>query len=110
MPRSTPIEDVVLAELVKALVESLAVRRIVLFGSRAAGAQVAVSDYDLIVVADTSLPVDERAYLARKATRDFGVPLDLLVYTPEEYAKLLRWRSSAVAIAEAEGRVLYEAA
>lgn len=110
MPHSTLEADAVLAAVVNALVSVLSVRRIVLFGSRATGTEGPGSDYDLIVVADTDLPADERMYAARKATREMGIPLDLLVYTPEEYTKLLQWRSSAVAVAEAEGRVVYEAA
>lgn len=102
--------DKALEAVVAALIASLAVRRIVLFGSMAAGTAGQDSDYDLIVVADTPLPPDERLYLARRATRALGVPLDLLVYTPDEYAALRGWRSSAVAIAETEGQVLYEAA
>lgn len=103
-------DDTVLAQVVGALLGTLAVHRIVLFGSRALGTAGADSDYDLLVVADTDLPPHERAFAARKATRFLGTPLDLLIYTPHEYALLRGWRSSIVAAAEREGQVIYEAA
>jgi len=100
--------DETLDEVVRLLVGALSVRRIVLFGSRATGNASRASDYDLIVVADTDLAPDERSLAVRRVTRRLGIPLDILVYTPEEHMKLGSWRSSAVAIAESEGRVLFE--
>ncbi len=35
------------------------------------------------------------------------VPIDLVVYTPEEHARLRTWRSSIAGIADREGRVLH---
>ena len=110
MLHETVPPDNVLAAVVRALVDSMAVRRIVLFGSRASGKAGLDSDYDLVVVADTALPPEERMYVAHRAIRDLGVPLDILICTPDEHAKLVQWRSSAVATAEAEGKVIYEAA
>jgi len=102
------VRDERLDEVVRLLVGALRVRRIVLFGSRATAGFASDSDYDLIVVADTKLPADERSLVLRRVTRRLGLSLDILVYTPDEYSMLQGWRSSAVAIAESEGKVLYE--
>ena len=110
MSQSAATDSVALAAIVEALVDCLKASRIVLFGSQAKGEALEESDFDLLVVADTPLSPVERLYVARKATRGFAVPLDLLIYTPDEYDQLKHWKSSAVAIAESEGRVLYEAA
>jgi predicted nucleotidyltransferase len=58
-----------------------------LFGSFAGGEITAWSDIDLIVVKNTSVPFVERP---REFSHlfDLGVPFDILVYTPEEWAKL----------------------
>ncbi|MCY4025949.1 MAG: nucleotidyltransferase domain-containing protein [Acidobacteria bacterium] len=59
-----------------------------IFGSYARGTARAGSDIDLIVVAPTDRPFVERFrdYLPAIANADVGV--DLLVYTPEEFARL----------------------
>lgn len=106
--RKTPDGD--LQALVRAIAGVLKVTRVVLHGSRATGLARQDSDDDLVVVACTDLPPEERTYRVHRATRLLGMPLDVLVVTPEEYQAMLCWKSSAVAIAEAEGKVIYEAA
>ena len=62
-------------------------KRAIVFGSVARGDADAWSDLDLVVIADTARPFLERH-------RDFGglwdvwPRLDLLVYTPEEFARM----------------------
>lgn len=58
------------------------------FGSRARGTAADDSDIDVIVVAPTERPFVERFrdYLPAVAHADVGV--DLLVYTPEEFAQM----------------------
>ena len=58
------------------------------FGSRARGTASVDSDIDVIVVAPTERPFVERFrdYLPAIANAEVGV--DLLVYTPEEFAQM----------------------
>jgi len=82
--------------------------RIVLFGSYAQGQATEDSDIDLLVVAETSLPPRERYGAVRRLVADFPASFDIIVKTPEEYA---RWRSVVnhiVYFADKYGRVLYE--
>ena len=58
-----------------------------LFGSMVAGGAGAWSDIDLIVVQETTLPFIERAREFSDLF-DLGVPVDVLVYTPDEFAEL----------------------
>jgi len=37
---------------------------------------------------------------------DLRVPMDIVVYTPDEFARLRHWKSSVAGIADREGRVL----
>jgi predicted nucleotidyltransferase len=92
------------------IVRALNPRKVIWFGSRAAGLpHDEWSDYDFVVVASSDLNVADRIFMARKATRDIRVPKDILVYTPEEYARWSAWQGSVVAAANRTGRVLYAA-
>jgi predicted nucleotidyltransferase len=82
------------------------IRRVVAFGSRALGCARLDSDLDLMVVAEWRGSLGERAAAIRTQLADIQMPLDLVVYTPEEYERFRRWRSSVAALAEREGRVL----
>ncbi len=99
--------DVRLAEIVERL-QPMMPLRIVLFGSSARGEADHLSDIDLIVVAENVAP----RFLDRIADAyDLIHPryaLDILIYTPVEYAKMLEDGNSLIESAEKDGRVLYE--
>ena len=83
-------------------------QKVVLFGSYARGVATADSDVDLLVVAETSLPPRKRYAAVRRLLADYPAAFDIIVKTPDEYA---RWRSvvnHVVHFAERSGRVLYE--
>ena len=82
--------------------------RIILFGSYARGTVTKDSDVDLLVVADINLPPRERYTAVRRLAANVPASFDIIVKTPEEYA---RWRSVVnhiVYFADKYGRVLYE--
>ncbi len=63
------------------------VRRVSLFGSCARGKRDLFTDLDVLVVMDTEAPfLDRLKRLYRLA--DVGVDLDILCYTPEEFARM----------------------
>lgn len=76
-----------LIESIQAILEGKNIIAAYLFGSFARKEMNLWSDIDLIIIKDSSLPFIERP-------REFfglyniGVPLDILVYTPEEFAKM----------------------
>lgn len=83
--------------------------KIILFGSHASGTATEDSDVDLLVIMRRTHERGERMSLRIRhaVPRDF--PLDLLVRTPAEIAKRLRWGDFFVREIMESGEVLYEA-
>jgi uncharacterized protein len=84
-------------------------RKIVLFGSYAYGKPRENSDVDLLVIMPRTRCRGERmsVRILQSVPRDF--PVDLLVRTPSDVAKRLRWRDPFICELVEKGRVLYEA-
>lgn len=82
--------------------------KILLFGSAARDEDDRLSDLDIIVVAERVAP----RFLDRIAEAydliDPRYALDILIYTPEEYARMRESENPLIETAEAGGRVLYE--
>lgn len=96
-----------LASLVEAL-EPIRPRRILLFGSAARGQDDRLSDLDVIVVAENVRPrfLDRIADAYELIEPDYA--LDILIYTPAEYAQMRDRENPLIELAEREGRVLFE--
>ncbi len=100
---SPPIE-----EITRTIVERFRPRRVVLFGSRARGEFRPDSDVDLMVEMESLLKRGPRTVEVLKA---FGIrpwAMDLVVYTPQEIARLGSTPGTLLSVIEAEGRTLYE--
>ncbi len=82
--------------------------KIVLFGSYAYGRPTADSDVDLLVIMDRTRYRGERmsVRIRHAVPRDF--PMDLLVRTPAEVGKRLRWGDCFMKEVLEKGEVLYE--
>ena len=89
------------------LVAAVNPKRIVVFGSRARGDERPDSDLDLMVVADVHGSLSERSRAIRLPLLEVHVPMDVVIYTPEEYERFRKWPSSVAGIADREGRVLH---
>ena len=91
------------------LVRRFKPEKVILFGSYAYGKPTPDSDVDLLVV----MPHDRRR--GRMSLRileaiHYDFPLDLLVRTPTEIQRRLRWGDCFMQEAMCKGKVLYEAA
>ena len=93
LERSRPrvsIQDFRPEEVKKFLRKRLAgrgVQEAYLFGSVAQGAGTAWSDLDVVIVKETGHPFLERP-LEFQDLFDLGIPVDILVYTPQEFEHL----------------------
>jgi len=85
----------------------LGVERVILFGSTIQGKAGLYSDLDLLLVWDTPLDILERTAEVYRRLNP-RVATDILVYTPDELARLLV-ESPFVRRVVNEGRVLYAA-
>jgi predicted nucleotidyltransferase len=83
-------------------------RTAIVFGSVARGEADEWSDLDLLVVADTPRPFLER-YRDFEALYDVWPRLDLLIYTPAEFAAMRAERRPFIEHVLEEGVVVHEA-
>jgi predicted nucleotidyltransferase len=81
------LTDPYLDEIV-VILKSYDPERIILFGSRARGEADEYSDYDLMVIKRTDRPFLDRLRDMVPYLRQITRPADILVYTPEEFARM----------------------
>ena len=104
----TPLSPAHLREVTRRIVNEFAPRRVVLFGSYARGGAGRDSDLDLFVEMESD---DRPPVRAARVAALFGLrrwPLDVVVYTPEEVARLRGVGGTLLSEIEADGQVLYE--
>lgn len=102
------ITDVLLDEILRLIVQTAQPQKVILFGSRARGNVHPGSDLDILVVKESTEPRYRRAVPILLALSSIHVPMDILVYTPQE---IEAWRAvpqAFVTTAIREGKVLYE--
>ena len=95
-------------EISKRIVEEIHPEKVILFGSYANGNPTENSDVDLIIVNKTKLPKHKRGIEIRRLFYRQLIPLDIKVYTPEEFENELGNRYSFLYSAIKNSIVLYE--
>ena len=82
---------------------------IILFGSRARGDVDPDSDLDLLIIKKTKKrPIQRRIDVRKVLSTD--MPVDVLVYTPDEFESLRQAGSAFLKTLSKEGKVLYRRA
>lgn len=101
-----------LKDMTKTIVQGVNPRSIILFGSHATGTARPDSDLDFLVVEDG--PFDARNTRESAMLKlweicfDYNIPLDFLVYSPEEIEQWKNVSAHVIAHAIRDGKVLYE--
>ncbi|MBU0510984.1 MAG: nucleotidyltransferase domain-containing protein [Chloroflexi bacterium] len=95
-------------EIVLRIVKVISPQKIILFGSQARGDARPESDLDILVIADTKRPRYRRAAPLYGALSDIIMPMDIMVYSPDEVEEWSGVRQAFITTAIREGKVLYE--
>jgi predicted nucleotidyltransferase len=95
-----------LARFIEIITQQMQPERIILFGSFATGQVSEWSDLDLVVIAETDLPFYQRIKRILYSVRP-QVGMDVLVYTPTEWAEMSSRRSFAQEEILHKGQVVY---
>jgi uncharacterized protein len=98
-----------LTDVVRRLVEQFHPEQIYLFGSQARNRATEDSDYDImVVVPESDLPSHQRAQQAYSVWRDTRLPVEVIVFTREQFKRQVPIVASLAATVEREGILLYE--
>lgn len=97
-----------LEEIVRRIVAAAKPRKVILFGSRARSQARRTSDFDLLVIAESSQPRYRRSAPLYGVLSDILLPMDIIVYSPEEVKEWSEAPQAFVTTAIREGKVLYE--
>ena len=97
-----------LEEIVRRIVAAAKPRKVILFGSRARGQAQRNSDFDLLVIAESAQPRYRRSAPLYGVLSDILLPMDIIVYSPEEVKEWSEVPQAFVTTAIREGKVLYE--
>jgi len=96
-----------LSDISRRLIEEYDPEKIILFGSRAEGKDSEGSDIDLVIVKETDKRPLDRRIEVETLLADRAVPMDLIVYTPDEITRLYSIGSPFVEELVEKGRLLY---
>lgn len=96
-----------LNDISRRLIKEYDPEKIILFGSRAEGKDSEGSDIDLVIVKETDKRPLDRRIEVETLLADRAVPIDLIVYTPDEIRRLYSMGSPFVEEIVEKGRLLY---
>lgn len=98
-----------ISEIKEKIVKEINPEKVILFGSYAWGQPNDDSDVDLFIIQKSEKKRTDRVRDVRKAISDSGVPVDILVYTPEELEKSINENQNLfIEDIARNGKVIYE--
>jgi uncharacterized protein len=97
-----------IADIVRRIVETAHPDKIILFGSRARGDARRDSDFDVLVIKESSEPRYRRSAPLYVALARIPVEVEVMVYTPQEVEEWREVPQAFITTAVREGVTLYE--
>ena len=107
MGRPSTKDEELIQTIATRIAEAIHPQKIILFGSWARGERGPHSDIDLLIIQESTLPRPQRYAQVRRLFWGMGLPMDILVYTPEEFARYQSVPGSFTHTVTHEGKVLY---
>lgn len=104
------INEALVNEIIKRILGVAEVRRIILFGSAAAGDMSKDSDIDLLVLESSPGNTRQESVRIRQAMRGLGYPFDIIVMAAERFEESKNVVGGIAYPANKYGKVIYEAA
>ena len=95
-------------EIKEKIVKEINPEKIILFGSYAWGEPDENSDVDLFIIQNSKEPRRERQTYLRRKLFGSGVPMDLIIYTPNEIESRLNIGDFFIKKILNQGKILYE--
>lgn len=103
------VDDALIKEIVRRIVEAVDPEKIILFGSHAYGTPTQESDLDiLVVVKESDLPRYKRSAPIYLALGGILIPKDILVYTEKEIEEWSEVPRAFITTIIKKGKVVYE--
>ena len=102
-----PITEELIQEIKERIVSAVHPDKIIVFGSYAYGTPTKDSDLDLLVIMPSDEPMHKRVLPIRKLLRDFGVPKDVIVYTPQEVDDWKDVSNAFITSIMRKGKIIY---
>jgi predicted nucleotidyltransferase len=93
--------------IVHRIIDNVRPDKIILFGSYAYGSPSEDSDLDLLIIQNTPIEKVKRGREIRKFLRGIGIPIDLVVYTPQEVKEWQDTKAAFITEIIEKGKVLY---
>jgi predicted nucleotidyltransferase len=104
----TLFNEELVSEIIRRIVHTARPEKVILFGSRARGDARPDSDLDLVVIKESDEPRHRRAVPLYLALVGLNVPVDVMVYTPEEVQDWSAVPQAFITTVVREGKVVYE--
>ncbi len=102
------IENSKINEIVNKIALNFNPEKIFLFGSYATGKPNRESDLDLLIIQESKLPRYKRVFEIRKLLIGSMIPMDIIVYTPDEFENEKEVKFSFINNAIKTSKLLYE--
>ena len=102
-----PITDELIQAIKNRIISGVHPEKIILFGSYAYGTPAKDSDLDLLVIMPSFETMHKRIFRIRKLLRDFRVPKDVIVYTPQEVDNWKNVSNAFITSIIRKGKVIY---
>ncbi len=106
--KSPQINEIVISEITKKIVENFNPEKIILFGSQVWGKPKEWSDIDILIIMDFNESFAKISAKISMIAKPKYIPMDILVRTPEEIEKRIEIGDYFIKNILKEGKVLYE--